>query len=110
MQQKQESSRGPEAPGLASMTLGERLVLAARLATEAHLQLDCDQRRNRQQAKRAASMKLGIGGAGPTGLRVMEDPALAPLTLFSAEPDQAESLRRLMRLRDRDAAPGRQAA
>ena len=110
MPRKQESSRGQEAGGLASMTLGERLVSVARLATEVHLQLDGDQRRNGQQAKRAADVKLGIGGAGPTGSRVMEDPALAPLTFSSAEPDQADSLRRLMRLRIRDAEPGGQAA
>jgi hypothetical protein len=61
-----------------SLSLGERLVLAARIAVQTHLEQDAQQP-NRQQAKRVAEI-LGIGGAGPIGLRVMDDPALAPLT------------------------------
>jgi hypothetical protein len=94
-----------------SLSLGERLVLAARIAVQTHLEQDAQQR-NRQQAKRVAET-LGIGGAGPIGLRVMDDPALAPLTLArsagglqsACHPravDQAEPLRRLIARRARD--------
>jgi hypothetical protein len=113
-----------EPAAFASLSLHQRMILVAQMAVQAHLAADAaeaadaayaasnvehdEQRRNRQQAKRATTDQFDIGGAGgidqgPAWVTVTEDPALAPLTPPSA-PDQANPLRKLVnrRLRLRD--------
>ena len=109
-----------EPAAFASLSLHQRMILVAQMAVQAHLASDAndatsdaeqdEQRRNRQQAKRATTEQFDIGGAGgidqgPAWVTVTEDPALAPLTPQSATSDQADPLRKLVnrRLRLRDA-------
>jgi hypothetical protein len=108
---KQNAPAEPAAFG--SLSLRERMILVAQMAVQAHLAADAndaasndehdEERRNRQQAKRATTEQFDIGGAGgieegPAWVRVTEDPALAPLTTRRTS-DQAEQLRNLVRRR-----------